>query len=335
MKAIIPAAGIGTRLRPHTYTAPKVLLSVAGKPILGHIIDELVRIGIDEMSFIIGYMGGMVRDYVRGSYSFKANFIDQAEMLGLGHAVSLGKPYHYADEPVLIILGDTIFGADLESVFARGNSSIGVKGVEDARRFGIVELDANGNVTRMIEKPEQPPTNLAIVGLYYITHPKLLFDCLDDNISNKRKTKGEYQLTDALQLMLDRGERMTTFMIDGWYDCGKAETMLLTNREVLDMKDGAAGGGEAWLAARYPGSVIRMPVAIHESAKIERSLVGPHVSIGAKSSIHSSIVRESIIGDHSDVSNAVLEESIIGNHVKVRGHMARLNVGDMCEVVLE
>lgn len=334
MKAIIPVAGIGTRLRPHTHTAPKVLLPVAGKPMLAHILDELVSIGLTEVTFIIGYKGEMIRDYVTSTYSFKANFVEQSEMKGLGHAISLAKQHHYSDEePVLIVLGDTIFHADLKSVFERPESAIGVKKVNDARRFGIVELDKRGEVKRLIEKPENPPTNLAIVGIYHIVHPRMLFDALDEIISEGKTTKGEFQLTDALQKMLDRGEKMRVFMVDGWYDCGKPETMLLTNRDLLDKEVQGAAEHEQ-VSDRYPGSVIIMPVAIAESVVVENSIIGPYVSVSANTVLRDCITRNSIIGENAEVSSIILEDSIISDNAKVAGNLFRLNVGDSSEIVL-
>ena len=333
LKAIVPVAGIGTRLRPHTHTAPKVLLPVAGKPILGHILDEFVKLGIEEATFIIGYKGDMIREYVEKTVRFRVNFVEQKEMLGLGHAVSLAKPYHYDDERVLIVLGDTIFKADLASVFQRDESALGVKKVEDPRRFGVVELDKMGNVKRLVEKPDVPPSNLALVGIYYLRNPQLLFDCLDENIAKDRRTKGEYQLTDALQGMIDRGEQMRVFMVEGWYDCGKPETMLLTNRDLLDMKI-QDFSEYAQLSERYPGSVIVMPVAIDPTVRLENCIVGPYVSISAGTHMRSCIVRDSIIGEDADVMNIVLESSIISDHAKVAGKSLRLNVGDSSEIIL-
>ncbi len=334
MKAIIPVAGIGTRLRPHTHTQPKVLLPVAGKPMLAHILDELVTLGFDEVTFIIGYKGEMIRDFVLSNYTFKSNFVEQPEMKGLGHAIWLAKPYHQADEPVLIVLGDTIFKADLKTVFEQPDSSLGVHEVEDGRRFGIVELDANLKVKRLVEKPEHPPTNLAIVGIYYIAQPRTLFAALDELISEGTTTAGEIQLTDALQKMLDAGEPMSTFLIDGWYDCGKAETILTTNRDLLDKKPMGAQDYSA-ITARYPDCVIKMPVAIAESAKMENCLVGPHVSISANSILKDCIVRNSIIGESAEASSIILQDSLISDNAKVAGNLFRLNVGDSSEVIME
>jgi glucose-1-phosphate thymidylyltransferase len=333
LKAIVPVAGIGTRLRPHTHTAPKVLLPVAGKPILGHILDELTRLGIEEATFIIGYKGDMIREYVQKTVGFRTNFVEQSEMLGLGHAISLAKPFHYDDERVLIVLGDTIFKADLKSVFERDETALGVKKVDDPRRFGVVELDKMGNIKRLVEKPEVPPSNLALVGIYYLRNPRLLFDCLDENIAQDKRTKGEYQLTDALQAMIDRGENMRVFMVEGWYDCGKPETMLLTNRDLLDMKI-QDFEEYARMAERYPGSVIVMPVAIDESVRVENCIVGPYVSVSAGTVLRSCIVRNSIIGENAEVAEIVLESSIISDHAKVIGTHTRLNVGDSSEIIL-
>ena len=228
MKAIIPVAGVGTRLRPHTYTLPKVLLNVAGKPILGHILDALQQHNIDEATIIVGYMGDLVEDYVRRNYSMNVTFIYQEERLGLGHSIWIAREHITDNEPLLIILGDTIFDVDLSLATNSRFSTLGVKSVDDPRRFGVVELE-KGFISRLIEKPENPTTNLALVGLYFINNPTLLVDSLQTLIDNNIRTRDEYQLTDALQMMIDKGEKFTTFPVEGWYDCGKPETLLSTN----------------------------------------------------------------------------------------------------------
>jgi glucose-1-phosphate thymidylyltransferase len=228
--AVIPAAGVGTRLRPHTHSMPKVLLHVAGKPMIAHILDDLPALGIREAVLIVGYLGELVQQYVQRAYpELKVHFVEQPERLGLGHAVALAAPYA-ADRPVLVILGDTIFEADLKSVMSSRVNRIGVKAVEDPRRFGIVELDGNGRVTRMVEKPEDPTTNLAITGIYYFADAAPLFSALQEIMQQDIRTKGEFQLTDAMQKMIEHGAEFTTFSVEGWYDCGKTETLLETNR---------------------------------------------------------------------------------------------------------
>ena len=244
MKAIIPVAGIGTRLRPHTHTAPKALIQVAGKPILGHILDELKPIGISEVVLVTGYMGDRVKDYVEEAHNdLDATYVDQEERKGLGHAIYLTAD-SIDDEPVLIVLGDTIVTADFSSFVGGERTLIGVKEVDDPSRFGIVEVE-DGEVKSLVEKPDVPSSNLAIVGLYYVVNTPLLFECLRRVIDEDIKTKGEYQLTDALILMLERGEKMGTFAVEGWHDCGLPETLLATNRYLLERSGGNGGEHDA------------------------------------------------------------------------------------------
>jgi len=330
MKAIVPVAGIGTRLRPHTHTQAKVLLQVAGKEILGHILDELMELGIDSVTFIVGYLGDRIREYVDSTYRIKATYVNQEETKGLGHAIWLAKDHHLDDDEVLIILGDTIFKADFTSIFNKRESYIGVKEVSDPRRFGIVELE-KGIVRRVVEKPEQPKTNLAIVGIYMIRNPKLLFQSLDEIVAKNITTKGEYQLTDALQLMLERGEKMKTFLIDGWYDCGKPETLLQTNRELLTLKFASV----AQKYNQFQGSIINSPVSIAPTARIENSIVGPYVTVAEGAVIQTSIVTNSIISEQATVKNIIIEKSIISDNAKAIGHLYMLNVGDSSEINFE
>ncbi|MBS1911448.1 MAG: NTP transferase domain-containing protein [Bacteroidetes bacterium] len=323
MHAIIPVAGVGSRLRPHTYTLPKVLLTVAGKPILAHILDKLLEEGMTSATIIVGYMGEMVEEYVRSNYHFDCRFVQQPIREGLGHSIYLAKE-SLGDEPVLIILGDTIFDVDLLPVLAGEYSSLGVKHVEDARRFGVVEMQGE-MVSRLIEKPEVPPTNLAIVGLYYIRHPRLLAECVIDLVENDRRNRGEYQLTDALQMMIDRGEKFTTFQVDGWFDCGKPETLLATNRHLLESDS---------LERPIPGVVINPPVYISPTADVANSIIGPHTTIAEGAVVRNSVITDSIVGENATVENAMLHESIIGNEAAIRGTFHRVNAGASSELDL-
>jgi glucose-1-phosphate thymidylyltransferase len=321
--AIIPVAGVGTRLRPHTHTLPKVLLHVAGKPIIAHILDDLPGLGIHEAVLIVGYMGDLVRDYVTRSYpALKAHFVDQPERLGLGHAVSLAAPF-VSDRPVLIILGDTIFEADLRNVLGGRSNSIGVKAVEDPRRFGIVETDRNGRVTLLVEKPERPASNLAITGIYYFTSAGPLFAALDEIQRKDIRTKGEFQLTDAMELMVQKGIELTTFPVEGWYDCGKTETLLETNRVLLEKKAGARV---------IEGSVIHAPVSIAATAEVENCILGPYVSIAAGAKLRNAVVKDSIVNVNATIEDILIERSVVGDNAVVRGAFKRLNVGDSSEL---
>lgn len=321
--AVIPVAGTGTRLRPHTHTRPKVLLEVAGKPILAHILDELPRIGIRRAVLIVGYLGDRVRDWVRATYpGLDVVFVEQPERLGLGHAVSLAAP-HAGAAPLLVILGDTIFEADLDRVLRGGVSAIGVKAVDDPRRFGIVETDGDGRVTRMVEKPDQPASNLAIVGIYYFAEGGPLFEALADLQARGVRTRGEFQLTDAMQQLIEKGARLETFPIEGWYDCGKTETLLETNRVLLDRQG---------TVPEVPGSVVTGPVAIAADAVIERCVIGPHVSIGARARLRNTVIRDSIVNEGACVEDALLEGSVVGAEAQVRCGFRRVNVGESSEV---
>ncbi|MCK5573375.1 MAG: NTP transferase domain-containing protein [Bacteroidetes bacterium] len=322
MRAIIPVAGVGTRLRPHTFTLPKVLLNVAGKPILAHILDKITEEGITEATIVVGYMSDMIKEFVASDYpSFRVDYVEQEERMGLGHAIYLSQNT-LSGGPLLIILGDTIFDVDLKPVLKGDCSAIGVKEVEDPRRFGVAVLE-NGSVSRFVEKPETPVSNLAIVGLYYIVHPDLLMASLSELVQKDIRTKGEYQLTDALQIMLERGERMSTFPVEGWYDCGKPETLLETNRVLLQKH------------ATHPaidGVVINDPVYISPTAHVADCVIGPNTTVGDNASVIESVVRDSIISENARVEQALLENSIIGNGATVKGGYKRVNVGSSSEV---
>ncbi len=324
IKAIIPVAGVGSRLRPHTHTTPKALIHVAGRPILAHILDDLERLGVTDVVLVVGHMSEHIRAYVDAHYAhLTRSYVDQPERLGLGHAVRLTRAL-VSGHPAFIVLGDTIFRADFSAVVNGGESAIGVHEVEDPRRFGIVETK-DGYASRLVEKPDQPTSNLAIVGVYYLTDSTLLFDALDTLVAKDIRTKGEYQLTDALQLMIEGGHRIRPFKVDGWYDCGKTETLLETNRELLESRGDAPGRAPA-------GTVIVPPVALDPTAVIEHSIIGPHVSIAARAVVREAVVKNSIVNEDAVVERILLEGSVIGENALVRGTFRHLNVGDSSEV---
>lgn len=324
MKAIIPVAGIGSRLRPHTYTVPKVLLSVAGKPILAHILDIVQRLKITEVVLITGFLGEQIVEYVEKHYRFKCTFIEQRELKGLGYAISRATPEMKDDEPVLIILGDTIFEADLTPVIRGGYDALGIKKVADPRRFGIVEMKGQF-IKRLVEKPKKPKSHLAVVGVYFIQSTGLFKESLKEIVTRKIKTKNEYQLTDALQLMIQRGANFKTFRVTEWYDCGKPETLLETNRRLL---------AKTKPVLKRKGSLILPPVFVSESAQVENCILGPNVSVADQAVLKNSIIRNSIIGEKARVENTTMDSSLIGNYAQVKGIFRQLNVGDSSEINL-
>jgi glucose-1-phosphate thymidylyltransferase len=325
LKTIIPVAGVGSRLRPHTFTNPKVLLNVAGKPILGHILDHLQGAGIQQVTLIVGPMRDLIEKYVRDHHKLDATFIPQEDPRGLGHAVSLGLSDE--DKDVLIILGDTIFDFDLAAVLQTSETStIGVREVADPRRFGVVEVE-NGRVSRLVEKPEKPKSNLVIAGIYLIRNAPALRRSINMLFDRDLTTRGEYQLTDALQLMIEQGEQIRTFTVDGWYDCGKVETLLETNRYLLD-KDPACRA-----PASREKAVLVPPVYVHPSAAIENAVVGPYATIGEGAVVKDAMVRDSILSEGAQVIAALVEGSLVGSKAQIVGHFHRFNVGDSSEVL--
>lgn len=322
MKAIIPLAGAGRRLKPQTHTLPKALLNVAGKPILGHILDELIGAGIDHVVIVVGRFGEGIRRYVKENYDIVAEFVEQHERRGIGHAIYLTRDLVAPDEPILIVLGDTIFKADFESVIGGPTSAIGVRAVEDPSRFGVVQVEDH-NVARLVEKPDTPVSNLAIVGIYYFVRSRVLFEALAEIIDEGVTTKGEVQLTDAVTKMIEKGESVRAVTVTGWFDCGEPEALLRTNRYLLD---------EGGARAEIEGSIVIPPVAIAATAKVTRSIVGPYVTVGENAVITDSIVRDSIVNEEAVVENCLLNRSLVGESAVVRGDFQRLNVGDSAEI---
>lgn len=323
MRAIIPVAGVGTRMRPHTYALPKVLLNVAGKPILAHILDELQAQKINKATIITGYMGDMVEEFVLHRYpDMEFDFVMQDKLLGLGHAIWCARDT-FRNDNLMIILGDTIFDVKLSLATQSEFNSLGVKEVEDPRRFGVALMKDDGTVEKLIEKPDEPISNLALVGLYHIINSELLSKSLNELIEKDIKTRGEYQLTDALQLMIDKGEKFEVFPVDGWFDCGKPETLLSTNKFLLDQKP---------LSRDFKESIVIPPVYISEKADIRRSVIGPYTSVADGAVIEDSIVRNSIVSYGAKVTSSLLDESIIGNDAEVQGNFSTLNVGNSSQI---
>lgn len=322
MKVIIPTAGLGTRLRPHTYSKPKPLVSVAGKPVLGHILDTLSQIQIDELIFITGYLGNQIEDYVRANYPVPARFIEQAELKGQAHAIYLAR--EHLTGPTMILFVDTIVEADLSRLGQLdADGAIYVKEVDDPRRFGVTFVE-NGYITRLVEKPDTDISNLAMIGLYYVRDAQRLVGAIETLLDRNIQTKGEFYLTDALQLMIDEGARFVADRVAVWEDCGKPETVLQTNRYLLDHGRAYVGPTE--------GSIVIPPVYIDDNACVVNSIVGPYVSIAAGAVVRESIVRDSIINRDALIQATTLQNSLVGDNAVVLGDFRELNVGDASEI---
>ncbi len=325
INVVIPAAGVGTRLRPHTHTAPKGMLHVAGKPILGHILDRLAGLkNLGTIYVVVGFLAEKIEEFIKSNYDLDIQFVHQDELRGLGYAVYLAMEQMPSDDPLLVILGDTIIEIDLAGFMDGPDDALGVKVVSDPRRFGVA-VEKDGYIRKLVEKPSNPPSNLAVVGLYGIKNTALLRQCLADIVARNQTAKGELQMTDALQLMVERGSKMAAHRVEHWFDCGKTETLLLTNRHLLE------GHHKQYV---FKDAVVLSPSYIAETAIVEHSVVGPHVSIGEGATVRESVIVNSIISDGASVSRCVLEDSMIGSNAWVSGHLQRLNVGESSEVGL-
>lgn len=319
--AVVPVAGTGTRLRPHTHTYPKVLLTVGDKPIIGHILDDISASGIKKVCLVVGYLGEKIKEYVAKNYKgLQVSYVEQTEQKGLGHAIWLTR--RAVTGPVVVMLGDTVLDADLSKFLNSKEDCIAVKEVADPRRFGVVETKG-GYISAMVEKPEHPKTNLAIVGIYSFRSSALLYNSLERLVESGRTTKGEIQFTDALALLVKEGHRIKPVAIEGWYDCGKPETLLETNRHILDRKK---------FSPKAKNSLIIPPVYISPTARVENSIVGPYASIGDGARIDSAIISDSIVNENAQIRNVNLGGSLVGPSATVIGRKDQLNVGENSEI---
>jgi glucose-1-phosphate thymidylyltransferase len=327
VKVIIPLAGKGTRLRPHTHTTPKPLLSVGGKPVMSYILDDLLELGVSEAVFITGFLKEKIEEYVRTEYpQFTAHFVEQPEQNGTAGAVQLAQPY--IDSDVLIIFVDTLFDADLSLVKRLPEELAGViwaKEVEDYQRFGVILTDDERNMKRIVEKPSDPISKLANIGLYYIRDWQLLFQGIEATMTGPTGKTGEYYLTDAFQYMIDHGAKIRVEEVNGWYDCGQLETLLDTNRHLLE--NGRDRQPHGALNSR-----ITPPVRVAEGVTIENSEIGPNVTIGAGSTIRGSKLRDSIIGAQATIEDADMHDSMVGDSAVLQGVKGAVSVGDNASI---
>lgn len=321
MKVIIPLAGKGTRLRPHTHITPKPMLKIAGKPVIDYIMEDLERLGnVQQVVYITGHLKDKVEAYARKTYSFDSVFIEQKVQDGTAGAVALARDY--IDQPVFIIFVDTIFDADLSVVKETdADGIIWVKTVEDYQRFGVVVTDEKGNMTKIVEKPSEPISKRANIGLYYIRNYQLLLEGIEWTLKQP-PNKGEYYLTDAFQYMIDHGAKIKVIDVEGWYDAGEQGTLLDTNRTILEK------GAARRPSVVPPNVTIIDPVYIEDNVSLESATIGPNVSIGAGATIERSTLRDTIVGAGTRISDSQLEKSMVGDAAVVQGVKGQTNVSD-------
>lgn len=323
MQVIIPLAGKGTRLRPHTHLVPKPMLKVAGKPVMDWVMERLEGLDVTELIFITGHLKEQVEAYARARYHYPARFIEQKVQDGTAGAVNLARPH--VKGPVLIIFVDTVFEADLTLVKRPDlDGIIWAKEVEDYQRFGVVVTDSRGFMTKIVEKPKEPVSKLANIGLYYIRAVDALWQGID-HVLAAPANKGEYYLTDAFQHMIEHGKRILTAEVGGWYDCGKLDTLLETN-EIL-LRKGASRRPEL-----PPDVQVIEPVYIEEGVKAARSVIGPNVSLEAGSVVEDSALSNAIVGRDARITHSRVSGAFLGNGVVVDHFEGSLSLGDHSEI---
>ena len=316
LKVIVPLAGKGTRLLPLTERVPKPLVHVAGRPVMDYVMDGLSRLDVGELIVITGHLKGAVERYITQHYDIPARFVEQRTLDGTAGAIDLARPY--VDGPVLIVFVDTLFDADL-SVIATSDADgiLWAKEVEDYQRFGVIVTDTQGYMTRIVEKPSTPISKLANIGLYYIRDWRTLFDGIAAVMTRAPGKGGEFYLTDAFQYMVDQGRRLRVEPVGGWYDCGKVDTLLETNRHLLEQ-------GRARRPAKIPAGVkIVDPVYIENGVTLSDCTVGPNVSVETGSEIAGGVVADSILGRNVRINGATVRGSLIGDGQTVTGTLER------------
>ncbi|HEX6913176.1 MAG TPA: sugar phosphate nucleotidyltransferase [Longimicrobium sp.] len=330
MKVVMPVAGKGTRLRPHTHLTPKPLLRVGDKPVLSYILDDLRELGVHEAVLITGHLKEKVEAFMKSEYpDFHAVYTEQVEQRGTADAIALAEPF--VQEEMLIIFVDTLFDADLSLVKRLPDDVAGViwaKEVEDYQRFGVLVTDEDGFMREIIEKPSTPVSKLANIGLYYIRDWKLLFEGIHHVMNSPPGASGEYYLTDAFQYMVDKGARLKVEPVQGWYDAGKPETLLETNAHVLSTSRGRRP------ESLGEGVTVHEPVHVADGVALEHSEIGPNVTIGTGTTVRGSTLRDTIVGENTSIVDSRLNDSLVGNDVKVHGVTGQVDLGDHSVVVV-
>ncbi len=326
MKLIIPMAGIGKRMRPHTLTVPKPLLPVAGKPMVQHLVEDIaatIKGQIDEIGFVIGHFGKEVENHllaVANKLDAKGKIYYQEEALGTAHAIMCAS--ELLEGNVVVAFADTLFRGEF-TVDTANEGTIWVQKVEDPKPFGVVKLDKHNIITDFVEKPQEFVSDLAIIGIYYFKDGAYLKKEMQYLLDNDIKEKGEYQLTNALENMKQKGTKFSVAQVTEWLDCGSKANMLHTNKRLLEIKKSPKNA-----TVKIVNSTIIEPCFIGENTTVINSVVGPFVSIGSHNHIEGSIISDTIIQDNSNIANANITESMVGSHVHYVSKQEQLNLGD-------
>jgi glucose-1-phosphate thymidylyltransferase len=317
---ILPVAGLGTRLRPQTWTKPKPLVSVAGKPMLAHVLDRVLPLQPEKIVFITGFLGGQIESWARDNLDVPVAFVEQPEMRGQTDAIIRTRGLVAEESDALILFPDMLFEADFSGLKETDADVVMfTKEVEDPSALGIAVVE-EGRIVRLVEKPQEPISHLAVIGIYYIRRMGDLYAAIEEQMRRKLALKNEYFIADAIQLMIDNGAKVISMPVSEWEDCGSAENLLSTNRFLLHRLGGTSQARD--------GSVIVAPSFVADDARVESSVIGPFATIGPGVTVRNSLVRDSIVEEGARIGDALLDGSIVGRRASVRGLARRLNVGD-------
>lgn len=329
MKAVIPLAGKGTRLRPHTHLIPKPLVRVAGKPVLDYILDDLLEAGVDEIVFVVGHLEGSIRAHIAERYpQVIARYVVQEVQDGTAGAIGLAEPW--ADDELLIVFADTLFEADLGLARTLDPGRAGViwaREVDDYERYGVIVTDPSGDMRRIVEKPREPVSRLANIGLYYIRDHELLFEGIRHTLAAGPAPSGEFYLTDAFQYMVDAGARIATAPVGTWLDAGNVGAVLDANRHLV-----AAGRGGVAKSARVEDSAVSPVSRIEDGACVTGCRIGDNVTVEAGARVSDSVLTDTIVGGGATVAGCRLRRSIVGSGAVVRDFDGSLSIVDHSEV---
>lgn len=334
MRIIVPMAGMGKRLRPHTLTTPKPLLPIAGKPIVQRLVEDICAISaqkVEEIAFVVGRFGEAVeKELVRVAESLgaKGSIHYQDEPLGTAHAILCAASALKGE--VTVAFADTLFKADF-TLDQTKDGVLWVQKIEDPRQFGVVIVDTEGVITDFKEKPQEFVSDLAMIGIYYFKDGENLKDELQYLIDHNIMNGGEYQLPDALRNMMRKGKKFATGTVDDWMDCGNKDAMIDTNEKVLHYNREKIGVDAT---ATIENSVIIEPSFVGAGAHIKNSVIGPFASIGAAAKVEGSLVSNSIVGANTTLAHASLHKSMVGSHAHVKGTSANLSLGDYSSIHL-
>lgn len=328
MKIIIPMAGMGKRMRPHTLTIPKPLIPVAGKPIVQWLVEDLIKVckeKVTDIAFVVGRFGSETEERllkIAETENAKGHIYYQDEPLGTAHAILCAK--EQLKGKIIVAFADTLFRADF-SMDEDKDGMIWVSRIDDPRMFGVIKADANGVITDFVEKPQTFVSDLAIIGIYYLKDGEYLSREMQFLIDNNIREKGEFQLTNALENMKKKGTRFVPGKVDEWLDCGNKDATVYTNQRVLEMHKAEL---KIPASVKPENSVVIQPSYIGENVVLKNSVVGPHVSIGANTRIENSNISNSIVQTNCKIKNAVISNSMIGNFAEYARHAEDLSLGD-------